>query len=229
MSTGHRDRLWQKLQCVAFADAFPHAYEKLEFLLTWIIPRQDTKPLAKALVDRFGSLSAVLHASAEDLLQVKGVGERTVLFFAALKGLLATTHEEALARKDLLNTPEKVKSFLVHRIGWEEREQFVVLFLDIKMQLLAVETISWGTIDQSVVFPREVLRVAIRVNAKGVILAHNHPSGHPHPSDADIRLTQKLESFLRDAGICVHDHVIAAKNQTLSLRENGDWTPQAMG
>ncbi|PIE90088.1 MAG: hypothetical protein CR997_08160 [Acidobacteria bacterium] len=219
--SGHRKRLWDRYLAQGFKDGFHHDYEKLEFLLTQVIPRKDTKPLAKELLAQFGSFSGVLMASRAALLAVEGVGERTAGFLSLFREVTRTLNEEKLSSGDLLSSPDKVKTFLIREIGWEEAEYFLVLFLDSQNRFIRYERLFRGTHDRSAVFPREVAKEALACNAAGILIAHNHPSGSVSPSREDVGLTKKLAKSLSTLGLKLHDHFVVGKNDVLSLREKG--------
>ncbi|MCB1051077.1 MAG: DNA repair protein RadC [Acidobacteria bacterium] len=216
---GHRERLWQKLERARFGDAFVHPYEKLEFLLTWVLPRVDTKPIAKMLLQQFGSLSALFFAPKQKLMAVPGIGPRTARFLHVLGEIYLDMEEEKLKKGPLLADPRAVRNFLTAEIAWQEAEFFLVLFLDAKNHLIAQERLFRGTIDRSAVFPREVVKEALLRNARCVIVAHNHPSGDPTPSQEDLNLTRRLAQTLTLMDITFHDHVIVGREGMTNLRE----------
>jgi len=221
--SGHRKRLWERFEQCGLQDGFHQDYEKLEFLLTQVIPRKDTKPLAKTLIASFGSLNGVLAAEPAQLQKVDGVGRRTALFLNMLFELAAVLSHEKLQEGELLSSPDQVKSFLTREIGWEEAEYFLVIFLDNQNRFIRSLRLFRGTIDRSAVFPREVAKEALACNAAGLIVAHNHPSGQVQPSKEDINLTKKLAKSLEPLGLQLHDHFVVGRNQALSLREKGYW------
>ncbi len=218
VNEGHRERLWHKLFESGFRRAFVHPYEKLEFLLTFVIPRKDTKLLAKALIARFATLSSVLLAPAESLLQVKGVGKRTATFLHMLGELYQSMSEETLKGRDLLDNIEAVSEYLQYELSGEESEVFFVVFLDADNRLLRSKRIFRGTVDLAIVFPREVVKLALAHNAKSIIVAHNHPSGNPSPSPGDLDITQRLRNALKTVDIQLHDHFVVGREGTVSLR-----------
>jgi len=220
--TGHRKRLWERFTEKGLRDGFHHDYEKLEFILIQIIPRKDTKAIAKDLLTRFGNLNGVFHASLESLKSVEGMGERSAGYLKLLLDVGLVLSEERLEFGDLLSSPERVKEFLIHEIGWEEAEYFVVIFLDSQNRYITRSRMFRGTLDRSAVFPREVAKEALACNASGLLVAHNHPSGHTMPSSEDISLTRKLSKSLSVLGLQLHDHFVVGKNEVLSLRERGD-------
>ena len=196
-------------------------YEVLEMLLFTALPRGDTKPLAKALIDRFGSLADVLSAPPERLAEVKGVGDGII---AALKLVreagLRLTRAQALNRP-ALSSWNAVLEYCQAAMAYENREQFRILFLDRKNTLIADEVQQQGTIDHTPVYPREVAKRALELDATAVILVHNHPSGDPNPSRADIEMTKKVVAAAAALGIVVHDHLIIDRGTHSSFKSLG--------
>lgn len=216
---GHRARL--RARFLDSAGAGIPDYEILELILFGVFRNGDTKPLAKALVAEFGSLAAVLAAPAERLSKVPGCGEAVI---AALKVTreagLRMLQAEAKARPALSNWQallDYCRAVLQH----EQIEQFRILFLDRKNQVIADEQQQRGTVDHTPVYPREVVKRALELNAAALILVHNHPSGDPTPSRADIEMTREVAKAAATMGIAVHDHLIIGRKGHVSLREKG--------
>lgn len=216
---GHRERLRQR-----FLSAGPDSladYELLELLLFMAIPRRDVKPLAKTLLDRFGSFSGVITASESDLLKVKGLSETSV---AALKAVAAAatrllrSHAHA---KPLLTSWQALIDYCHAAMAHEEREQFRVLFLNKKNMLIADEVQQTGTVDHTPVYPREVIKRALELGATALILVHNHPSGDPTPSRSDIEMTQEIIRAAEALGVTVHDHIVISKSGHISFKTLG--------
>ncbi|MGH6762940.1 MAG: RadC family protein [Phyllobacterium sp.] len=213
---GHRERLRERFRTAgheAVAD-----YELLEMLLYRAIPRADTKPLAKALLTRFGSLAEVLNAPENLLREVKGCGA-AVAFELRLIG--TTAHRlirSEIKGRQIFNAWSKVVDYCYAAMAFETREQFRVLFLDKKSALIADEIQQIGTVDHTPVYPREVCRRALELSATAIILVHNHPSGDPTPSRADIDMTKTIVDTARPLNIVVHDHVIIGKSGHVSLK-----------
>ena len=216
---GHRARLRQRLLekgGESLAD-----YEVLECLLFGAKPRGDVKPLAKALIERFGSLGAVLTAAPHDLQKVTGMGEASA---AALK--IAAEAGRRLAREEVIDRPvlsswDKLLKYCRTALGHEKVERFHLLFLDRKNVLIADEVQQRGTVDHTPVYPREVVKRALELGASALILVHNHPSGDPTPSRADIAMTEEVKEAAEKLGIAVHDHVIISKSGHNSFRSLG--------
>lgn len=213
---GHRERLRQRIRDngqQSLAD-----YELLEVMLYRTIPRADTKPVAKALIKRFGSLAEVLGAPEHLLREVKGVG-RAVAF--DLRLFAAAAHRMAkgeLRGREVLSSWSQVIDYCRTSMAFESREQFRILFLDKKNALIADEVQQTGTIDHTPVYPREVVRRALELSATAIILVHNHPSGDPTPSRADVTMTKTIIDTAKPLGISVHDHIIVGKDGHASLK-----------
>lgn len=216
---GHRGRLRARFlegQGVGMAD-----HEVLELALTLAIPRRDVKPLAKDLLAKFGSLRAVLVADTAELMAMKGIGEAAVV---QLK--LALTFAKRVAVQELRATPIladrlSLMDYLYARFADAPREEFIGLFLDAKMQLIAAETLFTGTLDASVAAPRDIIKRALAHNAAGLIVAHNHPSGVPTPSAEDRAFTHQLADVCAGMGMVLHDHVIVGREQHFSFKGAG--------
>lgn len=213
---GHRDRLWARFS-EAGADALPD-YELLELLLFRSIPQRDVKPLAKELVQRFGSFAEVLGAPAQRLTEVKGVGEGVALDLKIVEAAMLRMARGAIAKRPLLSSWSSVIDYCRMAMAFAEREQFRILFLDKKNLLIADEVQQTGTVDHTPVYPREVVRRALELSATALILVHNHPSGDPNPSQADIRMTRELVEIARPLGIVIHDHVIVGRDGHASFK-----------
>jgi len=216
---GHRDRLRERALAGGLA-ALPD-YEVLELHLFRSIPRGDVKPLAKQLLARFGSLAAVLGATAEELKTVKGVGDALALDLKLLHEAALRSAREAVARRPVISSWSALLAYVKTALAHEAREQFRVLFLDKKNQLIADETLNRGTVDHAPVYPREVMRRALELAASAVILVHNHPSGDPTPSSADIDMTRQVVDAGRALRIAVHDHLIVGRDGVASLKALG--------
>lgn len=213
---GHRQRLRRR-----FMDGGPDAvadYELLELILFLAVPRQDTKPIAKALIDRFGGFAEAVSAPEPALLEVKGMGEAAVV---ALKTVAAGA--ERLAREEasanpVLSSFQAVVDYCRVAMARRPVEQFRVLFLDKQNVLIRDEVQGEGTIDQTPAYPREVVRRALELGATAVVLAHNHPSGDPTPSRADVKLTKDIAKAGEAIGVEVLDHVIVGRKGHVSLK-----------
>lgn len=213
---GHRDRLRQRFE-EAGADALAD-YELLEMLLFRSIPRADTKAPAKALLERFGSIGEVLGAPASRLREVKGIGHAAALDIRLAAALTQRMLKNELRGKQVLSSWAKVLEYCRATMAFEEREQLRILFLDKKNALIRDERQQTGTVDHTPVYPREVVRRALELSATAIILVHNHPSGDPTPSRADIEMTKTLIETAKPLGIAIHDHIIIGKDGHASLK-----------
>ena len=215
----HRQRLRARFMDGGAA-AMPD-YELLELVLFRAIPRQDVKPLARTLLDTFGDFNRVVSAPAERLRAVKGVGEAVV---QELKIVEAAAHRLARAKvlhRAVLSSWDQLLEYCRTAMAHRETEQFRVLYLDRKNVLIADEEQATGTVDHVRVYPREVVKRALELNASALILVHNHPSGDPTPSQADITVTGQVHDAAQVMGIVLHDHLIIGKSRELSFRSEG--------
>jgi DNA repair protein RadC len=213
---GHRERLRRRL-LDAGADALAD-YELLEMVLYAASPRRDTKPLAKALLARFGSFSEAIAAPPARLKEVDGVSDTVV---AALKVAHAAANRftrGAVKRRQPLSSWSAVLDYCRSAQAFADVEQFRILFLDKRNQLIADEVQQKGTVDHTPVYPREVVKRALELSATAVVLVHNHPSGDPTPSRADIQMTQTIADIAKPLGIAVHDHIIVGKDGHVSMK-----------
>jgi len=215
---GHRQRLREKLSAEpkALAD-----YELLELLLGQVLPRRDTKPLAKTLVARFGTLRGVLTARPEALCEVKGFGESLAGHWALLGEVFARLGEAQVREKQVFSGPEVVAEAARARIGHLAVEEFWVALVDNKNRLMAWERVGKGTVDETPVYPREVLALALKHQASGLILAHNHPGGDPSPSVQDRELTRRIARAAEELGLRVLDHLIVTEASHFSFQDAG--------
>lgn len=213
---GHRERLRARAGAGGLA-ALPD-YEALELVLFRSIPRGDVKPLAKRLLARFGSLGGVLGATAEELRTVPGIGEAVALDLKVLHEIGLRAAREQVARRPVISSWSALLAYVKTALAHEAREQFRVLFLDKKNQLIADETMNRGTVDHAPVYPREVVRRALELSASAIILVHNHPSGDPTPSSADVDMTRQVVEAARSLRIAVHDHLVVGRDGVASLK-----------
>lgn len=213
---GHRDRLRERFE--KQGDAALADYELLELLLYRSIRQADTKPLAKALIARFGSLAEVFGAPVERLQEVKGVGAAVALDIKAITAVARRMAFDAIRGREILSSWAQVLDYCQAAMALETREQFRILFLDKKNALIADEVQQVGTVDHTPVYPREVVRRALELSATALILVHNHPSGDPTPSRADIEMTRTIVEAAKPMGIAIHDHIIIGKNRHASMK-----------
>ena len=213
---GHRDRLRER-----FAGSAPESladYELLELLLFRLIPRSDTKPVAKALLARFGTFAEVLGAPPALLREVDGVGSAVALDLKIIAAAALRMARGDIRRGELLSSWQQVLDYCRAAMAFEKREQFRILFLDKKNALIADEVQQTGTVDHTPVYPREVIKRALELSSTSIILVHNHPSGDPTPSRADIEMTKTIIDTAKPLGISVHDHIIIGKKGHASMK-----------
>ncbi|PWW03738.1 DNA repair protein RadC [Hoeflea marina] len=213
---GHRERLRARFR--DGGDAALADYELLELLLFRLIPRRDTKPIAKALIARFGSLSEVIGAPVHLLTEVSGVGGNVATDLKLIAAIAHRMLRGDLRGRQVLGSWSSVIDYCRAAMAFEAREQFRILFLDKKNALIADEVQQTGTVDHTPVYPREVVRRALELSATAVILVHNHPSGDPSPSRADIEMTRLIIDTAKPLGITVHDHIIIGRDGHASLK-----------
>jgi DNA repair protein RadC len=213
---GHRQRLRERLR-EAGPDTLPD-YELLELVLFRAIPRRDTKPLAKRLIERFGSFAAVLHAPEDLLLEVEEVGESVVDELKLVRAAALRLMRSDIMERPVLSSWTAVLDYCRAAQGFEEREEFRILFLDKRNRLIRDEVQGQGTVDHTPVYVREVIRRALELSASAIILVHNHPSGDLSPSRADIELTQNVIDAGKPLGVLVHDHIIVGRSGHTSFK-----------
>ncbi|MDR3512446.1 MAG: DNA repair protein RadC [Caulobacteraceae bacterium] len=216
---GHRERLRARAKAGGL-EALPD-YELLELYLFRAIPQKDVKPLAKALLARFGGLSGVLGATPAELCAVKGVGEGVALDLKLAHEAAIRIGRESVGKRTVITAWSQLLDYVRVALANEAREQFRVLFLDKKNQLIADEVMGQGTIDHAPVYPREVMRRALELSAAAVILVHNHPSGDPTPSGADVEMTRQVAEAGKALRITVHDHLVVGREGIASFRALG--------
>jgi len=213
---GHRQRLREKF--VANGSAALADYELLELILFRSIPRRDVKPLAKSLISHFGSLAEVIAAPAGRLGEVKGLGPTAAADIKLIHAAALSLTGSEMRRKTVLGSWSQVLDYCRAAMAFEEKEQFRLLFLDKKNQLIRDEVQQVGTVDHTPVYPREVVKRALELSSTAIILVHNHPSGDPTPSRADIDMTKTIIDIATPLGIQVHDHIIIARDGHASLK-----------
>ena len=216
---GHRDRLRDRF-LKGGGDAL-HDYEVLELLLFQAIPRRDTKPIAKALIRRFGSYAGVLRAEPAELERVAGMGKASVVALRVVAEAAALLGREESLNGEVLNSWDRLVAYLRTRMAHEKNECFRVLYLDTRNRLIEDEEQQRGTVNHTPVYPREVMKRALELTASAVIMVHNHPSGDPSPSKADIDMTRQVRDVGKSLGIVLHDHVIVARGGHSSFRAMG--------
>jgi len=215
----HRKRLRSRF-LEGGAQAMPD-YELLELVLFRAIPRQDVKPLARLLLDTFGDFNRVISASPPRLMLVKGVGEAVVLELKLIEASAQRLMRAKVMNRPILSSWDALLDYCHTAMAHRETEQFRILFLDRKNVLIADEEQAKGTVDHVPVYPREVVKRALELNASALILVHNHPSGDPTPSESDISMTIQVQNAAQVLGLVLHDHLIIGKSRELSFKAQG--------
>ncbi|HZO45390.1 MAG TPA: DNA repair protein RadC [Xanthobacteraceae bacterium] len=213
---GHRQRLRQR-----FLDAGSEAvsdYELVELILFRAIPQRDLKPLAKELLAKFGSFAEVIAAPTERLKEVKGLGEAAITDLKIVQAAASRLARGQVMQRPVLSSWANVLDYCRAAMAFADKEEFRILFLDKRNRLIADERHQTGTVDHTPVYPREVVKRALELSATAVILVHNHPSGDPTPSRADVEMTRAIVEVARPLGIAVHDHIIVGKDGHASLK-----------
>jgi DNA repair protein RadC len=213
---GHRERLRTR-----FRDGGSNAltdYELMELVLFRALPRRDVKPLAKALISKFGSFAEAIAAPPQRLAEVEGLGEATITDFKVVEAAARRLAHGEVKRRAVLSSWPAVLDYCRAAMAFADKEQFRILFLDKRNQLIADEVQQVGTVDHTPVYPREVVKRALELSATAVILVHNHPSGDPTPSRADIQMTREIVEVAKPLGIAVHDHIIVGKEGHASFK-----------
>ncbi len=216
---GHRDRLrarFTKAGVDALAD-----YELLELVLFRAMPRRDVKPIAKELLTRFGSFSEVINAPSELLKETRFIGDTAVTELKLVRAAALQFMKDDVIERPLLSSWDAVLDYCHAAMGYENREQFRVLFLDKRNRIIADEVQQVGTVDHTPVYTREVVKRALELSATALILLHNHPSGDPEPSRADIAMTRQIVETTRNLGIVIHDHIIIGREGHASFKDKG--------
>ena len=223
---GHRERIKEKFLKNGI-DGFAE-YEILELLLTYCIPRKDTKPIAKELLNKFKSLDNIFKADFDKLSAIDGLGKNSIVFLKLIGDLPSIIYKDELKNKKLvdketlkISNKDILLKYLRNKIGYEEIEKFYVLYLSSSNEVIEFEENSVGTLDRSSVYPREIYKKIINLNAKSVILAHNHPSDNITPSKCDIELTNEIAKGLKNFGALLIEHIIITKNSYFSFLEEG--------
>lgn len=214
-AAGHRERLRQKYRKAGHGGLLD--YEKLELLLTFAISRRDVKPIAKALLKQFGSLSGIMDATEERLTQIPGVGENVALLIHLMKGLCTDYLYEQVKGREVLSSSQEVLRYAKMKLAGLEHEVFMVIYLNTQNEVIGDEILVEGTIDQFYIHPRQLMTRALNMSARGIILLHNHPSGTPSPSPADIQLTRSIKIAAEAMRLDILDHLIITRNSCYSI------------
>ena len=223
---GHRERVRKKFLENGFNGL--EDYEVLELLLFYVIPRKDTKAIAKELIKKFKTLANVLKADTLELKTVNGLGDVAITFLKMMGALPEKIYEDKLKNQKLIKDDknkitdkEVLLSFLRNKIGYEDVEKFYVVYLSSSNEVIAFEESSSGTLDRSSIYPREIYKRVIMENAKSIIIAHNHPSGNTCPSKCDIDITNEIAKGLKNFGALLLEHIIITRDSYFSFLEEG--------
>ena len=216
--TGHRERL--RTRFLKSPDTLPD-YELLELVLFRAVPRRDVKPLAKELIAKFGGFAEVINAEPARLREVKGVSDAIVTEFRIARETGLRLAQAKVMKKEVIGSWNALIDYCAASMAHNPVEQFRILFLDRKNVLIADEVQQKGTVDHTPVYPREVVKRALELNASALILVHNHPSGDPTPSRADIEMTREIRQAAAILSITLHDHLIVGNGRFLSFRQEG--------
>lgn len=217
---GHRERLRNRYIEKGYRSL--QDYEVLEFLLTFVRQRIDTKPIAKKLLEKYGTLDEVFKADADELKKISGVGDITSVFLNFIGDITAFSFEDkAKKQKVSLKNKAQLLAYLRTDIGFSKNEEFKILFLNSVNEIIETENLFTGTIDKSTIYPRKILERVLHHNARAIVFAHNHPSGNLEPSVKDIELTKEMKEFFRIVDVNVLDHIIITKDSYFSFLEKG--------
>lgn len=216
--TGHRDRL--RARFLASPDSLPD-YELLELILFMAIPRKDVKPIAKILIDRFGNINGVLNASFQDLQGVMGISENTAIALKAIQATGLRLMKQEIMERPIFTNWQRLLDYCQASMAHETKENFRLLFLNKKNELIADEVQQTGTVDFTPAYPREIMKRALELGATAIILVHNHPSGDLTPSQADIDMTKQVIIAAKPFDITIHDHLIVSRSGVSSFKMLG--------
>ena len=216
---GHRERLRKRFR-EGGAQSLPD-YELLELVLFRAMPRRDTKPLAKAILARFGTFAEAMNAPEDLLLEVPGLGDAAVTEIKLVRAAALRLMRGEVLERPVLSSWQGVLDYCRAAMGFEAKEQFRILFLDKRNQIIADEIQQEGTVDHTPVYVREVVKRALELSATAIVLVHNHPSGDPTPSRADIEMTKQIIAAAKPLGVVIHDHIIVGKQGHTSFRGLG--------
>lgn len=216
---GHRERLRKRFR-EGGAQSLPD-YELLELVLFRAMPRRDTKPLAKAILARFGTFAEAMNAPEDLLLEVPGLGDAAVTEIKLVRAAALRLMQGEVRERPVLSSWQGVLDYCRAAMGFEAKEQFRILFLDKRNQIIADEIQQEGTVDHTPVYVREVVKRALELSATAIVLVHNHPSGDPTPSRADVEMTKQIIAAAKPLGVVIHDHIIVGKQGHTSFRGMG--------
>lgn len=211
--SGHRERLRQKFLEDKLAD-----YELLELLLSFVIPRRDVRPLARGLIAKFGGIYQVLTAPIDDLMEFKGIGRNTAIFIKAIHKIMVVGYKSNLDKVTIFHNEKILTNYCLLLMSGKTKEEIHILYMDEDKRLLADDLHSIGTVDWAAAYPREILKRALNLNAKSIVLVHNHPKPNTSFSMDDIELTERIKDLLATVNIEVHDHYVVSGGIVYSAR-----------
>ncbi len=217
--SGHRKRLRSKFKNSGLDGLLD--YEQVELLLTYAVPVKDVKQTGKRIIKKFKNISGLLDAERGELMEIKGLGETSVVLIKLVRCLLTKYSEEEMFAADILSSPEKVYEFAKLKIGPHKNESLMVIFLNTKNMVIEYKVISEGSIDSVAVYPRKIMELALNNNAAGIIIVHNHPSGDTSPSTSDDELTKELKKISESMDIRLLDHIIVSRKSYYSFSKEG--------
>ncbi|MFP4162507.1 MAG: RadC family protein [Chitinispirillaceae bacterium] len=218
---GHRSRLHERYDKRGLEAL--HDHEILELILTYAIPRRDTKDIARKLLSRYGTISSVVNTPVEELSSIKGLGKRSASLFTLIRDTMAFCLNETCTQKHVISHRKDVEEYLRLTFGYRREEYVAVVFLDSANHVIKTEILSEGTVNQCVIYPRVVVEKALKCGAASFILAHNHPAGGMNPSEADWQITERLCAVGKLLEIPLLDHIIVSRQNAVSLRECSRW------
>ena len=217
---GHRERLKKKFLKQGISSLYD--YEIIELLLFYSIPVKDTKPVAKELLKEFKNIKGIFdNIDSKKILKIKGFGENSLILFKLIKEIYTLIEKEKIFERKVLDNLEKVIKYATVSIGKSKVEEFKILCLNAKNELLTDVTLEKGIENEVYIYPKKIVKILLEENATAVILLHNHPSGNVKPSESDIKITKNLSNILRNIGIALHDHIIVSEKNYFSFREKG--------
>ena len=216
---GHRERIREKFAAAGLDSFLDH--EILELLLTYAVPRRDTKPLAWALLKKFGTLAAVFDADENQLMQVDGIGTGAARFLRLIRAVFKKYSLDEVKETVSIRTPQQVLEYCKASLAGKKEECLEIIYLSVRNTVMSTQVVASGLIDRVAVSPRKIVECALAAKASAIILVHNHPSGDATPSQEDISLTQDVIQAAALFGILVHDHIIVGKGSHYSLKANG--------
>lgn len=218
---GHRNRLLDRFAKSGLSGM--HDYEIVELILTIVIPRKDTKPIAKNLIKHYKTVSAIINADSKELEQFEGIGRKCALLLALYRELMSYCLCEKYEKQSAISRRKDVENYLRFHFGMRKDEYVAALFLDNSNHIISTEEITEGTVNQCVVYPRVIIEKALKKGASAVILAHNHPGGCANASESDWQITEKLYSAAKVLEITLLDHIIILPNKVISLKDHARW------